>query len=189
MTIGSTLIISCWAVILLVWTVTSLTAKHTAKRQNILKDIPYALLMGLSVWLLIEGVAGKGILIANILPHSTLITFLGVAITFAGMVLTVWARFTLGGNWSASVVVKKKHELVIKGPYAFIRHPIYAGMLTMFIGTAIAAGHLASFLAVPILFLSCWIKLRQEESLMVQEFGAKYTDYQKKVKALIPHIY
>jgi protein-S-isoprenylcysteine O-methyltransferase Ste14 len=86
------------------------------------------------------------------------------------------------------VTLKEGHELVERGPYRFVRHPIYAGILTMFFATALALGHLAGFAATLLMFASFWIKLRDEEKLMLQQFPDRYADYQRCAKRIIPFI-
>jgi protein-S-isoprenylcysteine O-methyltransferase Ste14 len=93
-----------------------------------------------------------------------------------------------GTNWSGSVTFKEKHELIEKGPYAYVRHPLYTGLLMMFLGTAVEAGTLGGLIGFPFFFIGCWIKLKQEESLMTKHFGQEYTRYTTKVKALIPYL-
>jgi protein-S-isoprenylcysteine O-methyltransferase Ste14 len=96
---------------------------------------------------------------------------------------------TLGRNWSGTVTFKENHELVVRGPYAYVRHPIYTGMMLMFLGTALAQGTFGALLSLPILFLSFWIKYRQEETLMIEHFGEQYRDYMKRVSAIIPFVF
>ena len=62
----------------------------------------------------------------------------GAALTVAGILFAVWAREHLASNWSRSVTIKQGHELITTGPYAVVRHPIYTGSLTGFLGMAIA---------------------------------------------------
>ncbi|HXC97510.1 MAG TPA: isoprenylcysteine carboxylmethyltransferase family protein [Edaphobacter sp.] len=62
----------------------------------------------------------------------------GAVVTVVGLLFAVWARRHLGSNWSQAVTVKQGHELITTGPYALVRHPIYTGILTGFLGTAIA---------------------------------------------------
>jgi protein-S-isoprenylcysteine O-methyltransferase Ste14 len=50
-------------------------------------------------------------------------------LTLTGLLLTVWARVHLGANWSGTIQVKQHHELITSGPYRFVRHPIYSGLL------------------------------------------------------------
>jgi protein-S-isoprenylcysteine O-methyltransferase Ste14 len=59
----------------------------------------------------------------------------------------LWARKTLGGNWSASLTFKENHELIMRGPYGLVRHPIYSGLLMLSLGAVIFHGHLYGFIA------------------------------------------
>ncbi len=112
----------------------------------------------------------------------------GFAITVCGIVLSVLARKHLGRNWSATVTIKHDHELVLSGPYAYVRHPIYTGLLLGFIGSAIALGEWRGVIAVALVTVALWRKLRVEERGMQQQFGEKYIEYSRKVAALIPFI-
>ena len=113
---------------------------------------------------------------------------LGAALTFAGLVFCVWARFVLADNWSDFVQVKRDHELIVDGPYRWVRHPIYTGLLLMFGGTALAVGEWRGVLAVAIAAASFWRKLRLEESVMRGQFGDAYARYAERVPALIPFV-
>jgi len=105
-----------------------------------------------------------------------------------GLALTVWARMHLGANWSGTVTVKQDHELVRSGPYAWVRHPIYTGLLLMLAGTALALGEWRGVLALLIAFAALWRKLKLEERWMRETFGTAYDDYRRSVKALLPGI-
>jgi protein-S-isoprenylcysteine O-methyltransferase Ste14 len=104
------------------------------------------------------------------------------------LLVTIWSRRTLGGNWSSEVAFKQGHELVKTGPYRYARHPIYTGLLLMCLGTAVAVGQFHSWLGLLILCVGFWIKLRQEESLLLQHFPTEYPVYRKQVKALVPFV-
>ncbi len=73
---------------------------------------------------------------------------------------------TLGRNWSSRVTLKVGHELIQRGPYHVVRHPIYTGLLTMVLGSAILLGYIGAFVGMLVFFAGLWIKLRQEEALM-----------------------
>ncbi|MDQ6623225.1 MAG: isoprenylcysteine carboxylmethyltransferase family protein [Verrucomicrobiota bacterium] len=94
--------------------------------------------------------------------------WLAALLCLAGLAICLWARATLGRNWSGAITLKEEHELIERGPYRFVRHPIYTGMLAMFLATALAIGHLGGLLAVMLAFASFWIKLGEEEKLMLQ---------------------
>jgi protein-S-isoprenylcysteine O-methyltransferase Ste14 len=107
-------------------------------------------------------------------------------VTAAGLGFTVWARLHLGRNWSGTVTIKQDHELIMTGPYALVRHPIYTGLLLAFIGTAFARDEWRGVLAVAIAWAALWRKLRLEERWMREQFGERYTEYSRRVPALLP---
>jgi protein-S-isoprenylcysteine O-methyltransferase Ste14 len=112
---------------------------------------------------------------------------LGAALTFAGAAFSIWARFTIADNWSSDVEVKRDHELIVAGPYALVRHPIYTGLLLMFAGTALAVGEWRGVLAVAIA-AALWRKLRIEEAFMQLKFGEAYVRYAARTPALVPFV-
>jgi protein-S-isoprenylcysteine O-methyltransferase Ste14 len=86
------------------------------------------------------------------------------------------------------VTLKEGHELIISGPYARVRHPIYTGLLLAFIGSAMAIGEWRAVLAFALASLAFWRKLRLEERLMHEQFGENYQAYCQRVPALIPFV-
>ena len=74
------------------------------------------------------------------MPQTALFGMAGIVLTYAGLMLAIWARLSLGTNWSAVVDRKIGHELIRSGPYAYLRHPTYSGLLLAVIGTAIEIG-------------------------------------------------
>lgn len=124
----------------------------------------------------------------GIVPHTVPFFAAALVIVVAGVALACWSRYLLGHNWSSVVQIKKDHELVEAGPYRYIRHPIYTGLLLAFIGTAIKEGDVRGIVAVLIVFASFWRKLRMEERMLGETFGAAYAAYKARTAALIPHV-
>jgi protein-S-isoprenylcysteine O-methyltransferase Ste14 len=114
--------------------------------------------------------------------------FGGVILTVAGLLFSIWARHHLGRNWSLTVTLKDDHELIVTGLYALVRHPIYTGLLAGFLGTAIAIMEVRGIIALILILITLWAKLRMEEHLMRGHFGAKYDTYSQRVSALVPFI-
>ncbi len=114
--------------------------------------------------------------------------WLGAAVTIAGLLFAIWARDHLGRNWSSSVTIKQGHELITTGPYAVVRHPIYTGILTGFLGMAIAISQVRGFLVFVLIFFVLWLKLRMEEEWMRSQFGETYAAYARRTAALVPYL-
>ena len=113
----------------------------------------------------------------------------GAALTILGCLFAIWARLALGDNWSGRPTVKAGHELVVAGPYALARHPIYTGILVAAIGTGLTDLQGRRVLGVVIIALSVLFKIRQEEHLMIETFPDSYPLYQRRVKKLIPGVF
>ncbi len=114
------------------------------------------------------------------------VRFLGLAILLAATALTVWARLALGAMWSAAPTVKQEHELRTSGPYALTRHPIYTGLLGMFLGSLLLAGAGRWIVAFPVYLVLLEFKIRVEERLMLAEFPGDYPRYRQRVPQLVP---
>ena len=112
----------------------------------------------------------------------------GVALVVMGLLFSVWARIVLGGNWSGSVTLKQHHEIVRTGPYRWIRHPIYTGLVLAFLGSAVARGEWRGVLALALVVAALWRKWRLEERWLAESFGSAYADYRRSTWALIPFI-
>jgi protein-S-isoprenylcysteine O-methyltransferase Ste14 len=120
------------------------------------------------------------------LQPNLVIRWAGVALTTLGAAIAIWARTKLGSNWSAEVGVKQGHELIQSGPYAYVRHPIYTGLLVAIIGTALVICQVRGLLAIAVILLAHSLKARREEALMAGEFGERYKEYRKKTGFLFP---
>jgi protein-S-isoprenylcysteine O-methyltransferase Ste14 len=110
----------------------------------------------------------------------------GWALTVLGMLFAVCARVTLGRNWNARVVIRQGHELIAVGPYALVRHPIYTGLLVALAGSALYDGCWRALVGLACFALGFWLKARNEEKLMEDEFGDQYRAYRARVPMLIP---
>ena len=127
-------------------------------------------------------------LTAVVLPHSLLIDIFADILALAGMVFALWGRITLGRNWTLYPSLKEDHELIVRGPYRFARHPMYTGLLSMLLGAVIWYGTATGFVCFIACFLGTWLKLREEERLLTVHFGESYRTYKTRVKAIIPFL-
>jgi protein-S-isoprenylcysteine O-methyltransferase Ste14 len=121
-------------------------------------------------------------------PPQMGIAWLGFALTVLGLGFTGWARVVLGRNWSAVVQLKQDHELIVRGPYAFVRHPIYTGLLLAYVGTGLGIGEWRTLVGTVMLAAAFWRKLRLEERWLTELFGDRYRHYMQRVKALVPWV-
>ena len=116
------------------------------------------------------------------------------ALTAAMAVASVWlvnaAARRLGKQWALAASLVEGHELIQDGPYRFVRNPIYTGMFGMLLATGLAAGRWIPLLVAIVLFIpGTYVRIRSEERLLRQAFGAEFEEYARKVPALIPGIY
>ena len=180
------LIIACWVLLVLYWNISARSIKPAAERQSWsgrLARVPvwlgYILLV--AAWVHPFGMV--------VIPHTVIAEYLGVAICALGLFAAIWSRKTLGDDWSRDVEFKQGHRLVERGPYRFARHPIYTSHLLMGLGTAIASGLLVAFAGLSFFFIGFWIKLKQEEDLLLRYFPDEYPAYKARVKALVPFVF
>ncbi|HTV65965.1 MAG TPA: isoprenylcysteine carboxylmethyltransferase family protein, partial [Bryocella sp.] len=89
---------------------------------------------------------------------------------------------------SGAVTVKVGHELVRTGPYRWVRHPIYSGMVLAMLGTALVRHQVRGVIAVVLSYIGFKIKSRIEEATMSATFGAAYADYSSTTGAILPRL-
>jgi protein-S-isoprenylcysteine O-methyltransferase Ste14 len=179
-----------WLLWLAYWFISAFGVKRPVRVESaVSRFIKYSLPLAVAVVLLGDIPALRGTFIdERFVPASMWLVWLGFFLTVAGLAFSCWARVTLGRNWSGVVQLKQDHELIVRGPYAFVRHPIYTGILLAFFGTALAIGTWAALLALVIVALSFWRKLRLEERWLRDLFGEQYVAYMQRVKALVPWV-
>lgn len=107
----------------------------------------------------------------------------------AGLLLTWWARIHLGRLWSSAITRKQEHRLIDTGPYAFVRHPIYTGLITALLATGASEATPMALLGGMIISFSFWLKARAEENFLTAELGSHtYETYRRRVPMLIPFL-
>jgi protein-S-isoprenylcysteine O-methyltransferase Ste14 len=116
---------------------------------------------------------------------------LGSLLYFPGMCLIIWGRLVLGRNYFVSTgfgaQLFKEHQLITAGPYAIMRHPMYAGLIIASLGS------LFLYFTRTSLYFACFaplmlVRARREEAVLAAEFGDQWKEYSKHVPAFIPRV-
>jgi protein-S-isoprenylcysteine O-methyltransferase Ste14 len=102
--------------------------------------------------------------------HSQVLQLAGIISLVSGVGLAVWARVHLGRNWGMPMTRKVDPELVTSGPYRFVRHPIYSGMLLAIVGTALVT-NVSLLLAASVLAIYFVYSAGVEERLLRASFS------------------
>lgn len=199
-TYGTVILIS-WAAFILVWGVGAFNVKRDIRGGGFAglwyRYFPLRLVvMAIPVFVVLRVLTGTAHYSRTgpvIFRHGLFVAppalgWLAATLTLLGVLFAIWARVHLGRNWSAAPAVKEKHELVVSGPYGFVRHPIYTGVLLAMLGAALTG----RLFAIGILILSSIMVLRRigkEETIMLELFPNDYPVYQARTKKLIPFVW
>lgn len=123
-------------------------------------------------------------------PDSDWIPLLAIALFAAGLALRWWAIVTLGRFFTVDVVVEKDHEVVQRGPFRWVRHPSYTGVLVAFTGWAMTLGNwVAMGLVLVPIFIAFVRRMKVEEEALSRALGERYREYMKRTKRLVPGLY
>ena len=175
-----------WELLMVVWVVLWFGMKPVKKREEWMERLPHLVLVVLGFWLLFGSAGLLGWLNHRVLPDQAFLWEAGVALTALGVGIAIWARLSLGSNWSGTVTLKDDHELIRKGLYRWIRHPIYSGILLGMIGTAMVKGHLRGWVGVTIVFVGFYYKARREERFLREEFGGGFDEHSRETGMFLP---
>lgn len=182
-------VLLCWAVFLLYWFVAAFSVKRTVEKHGE-RWRALTLLLVLSMVALVAGGGPLAPYTRVVLwPQTPVIGLVADALALSGVVVLLWARATLGGNWSGSIVLKEEHELVERGPYRYVRHPIYSGLLLLLLGTAVLQGRVGGFLVFLLFLCGFAFKAREEERLLTRHFPEAYPRYRARVSGLVPFVW
>jgi protein-S-isoprenylcysteine O-methyltransferase Ste14 len=124
------------------------------------------------------------------IPDHVLVVLVGVVVIWMGLAIRVWAVLTLGGSFRTTIEVDAGQSVVSRGPYRWIRHPSYTGLLLVLLGVGIGIGN---WLAVAVCFIlppiALLYRIRWEEAELVRVLGDAYSAYESRTKRLIPGIW
>jgi protein-S-isoprenylcysteine O-methyltransferase Ste14 len=176
-----------WLVGIAFWIVSAFGNKRTVRRVSMPSRFLIAAIL-IAVIIALRLVQ-PGLQLRQYIPETPLFALIGLALVLAGVSFAIWARVAIGTNWSGIVTIKEDHVLITKGPYAYVRHPIYTGILLGLLGTGIVFRSVHELLVSVAAFILLIFKARLEEQLMVEQFGDEYKEYRKKVKGFIPYLF
>lgn len=175
-----------WYVFGVYWAITALRAKRAKATEKSADRIATIAVMAAGFVLLFEQNVHTGWLDSRFAPSQDWITWTGIVLSYLGVALAVWARYCIGEYWSARVTLKEGHRLIRSGPYRFVRHPIYTGLLIAVIGRALIIGQWRGLLGVALVLATHARKAQREEKLLLSEFGDEYTGYRRVTGFLLP---
>ena len=113
--------------------------------------------------------------------------WIGLGLVVAGVAFSLWAIVTLGRHYDLELALHRDHELVKRGPYALVRHPVYSGLALHFAGGCLATGNLLLIAGtVLVTYPAFYLRARAEERLLRERFGDAYAAYAREVGMLVP---
>ncbi len=123
-------------------------------------------------------------------PLRPIPLFAGIVCLAVGLWLFARSHAELGTNWSITLEVREKHQLVTEGIYRHVRHPMYLALLVYSVGQALV---LPNWIAGPsygaAMALLFALRLGPEERMMLEEFGKDYEAYMRRTKRLVPGVW
>ena len=175
-----------WMIWAIWWLAMAFFSKSTKRRESVVQRIEHLVPAFLGLLLIFRADFGGAWLARPVFPANSLLLSICVVVTILGLLFAVWARLTLGSNWSGTVTIKTNHQLIRRGPYRYIRHPIYTGMLAALLATAIAQGLLSGLVGFAFVSLALYRKARREEKFLAQEFGEGFTEHRQHTGMFLP---
>lgn len=184
------IIAGLWLLFIAYWVVAAVGAKRSARRRRWPREIALRLVLILVIVAVLQSRTLRQFLAeaqrsAN---HSDILGWSGVAVCLLGFSLAIYARWHLGRNWGMPMSRKEHPELITSGPYAFIRHPIYTGLILAMLGSALGVD---VFYALLLVLVGAYFiySARREEAVMLQLFPAQYGAYMARTGMLAPRLF
>jgi len=182
------LVTDAWMLLMLYWVVSALNRKRRKSVAPMHVRLIQLVFLIPATLLLFYPRYRIGPLHLALLPKVAVVPAVGVVVTFVGIAFAIWARYCLGSNWSSEVSIREDHELIQTGPYQWIRHPIYTGIITAAWGTAIVVGELGAFLGVILITIGLAYKGRQEELGLQATFGEAFAAHMQRTGMFLPRM-
>jgi protein-S-isoprenylcysteine O-methyltransferase Ste14 len=191
MTIFNQLIAIFWLIFLVYWLISVRGVKRNVRGRSWWYGAIFRVTLIIIVFLLfraqIPGRLFRYIQTYKAFSANPVINGIGLALCAIGLAFAIWARVYLGKNWGMPMSLKVEPELVTTGPYAFVRHPIYSGVLLAMLGSAFVS--VVIWLILFVIFCAYFVySARVEERIMTTKFQNQYLQYKNRTKMLIPFV-
>jgi protein-S-isoprenylcysteine O-methyltransferase Ste14 len=125
----------------------------------------------------------------GVIPEGPALRWLGVALSALGYGFIFWSGLALGKQYSPEVTIQKDHRLITSGPFRWIRHPRYLGIVLLTFGFALAFRSWIGLGAAPFILAILLLRIHDEEELLKNEFGAEWDAYCRTSARLMPGIW
>jgi protein-S-isoprenylcysteine O-methyltransferase Ste14 len=176
-----------WAAWFVSWLVAALWSSRAKRRPPRQTETLYRLITVVGTLLLFGVRSGPGWTATRLWNAGPDVAWMLVVVTLLGFAFAWWARITLGRLWSSGVTVKTDHAMITAGPYRFVRHPIYSGILLSVLATAVLFGTGAAAVGAVAITCGLYLKARIEEQFLRSELGdERYASYARQVPMLVP---
>ena len=175
-----------WMIWAIWWLAMAFFSKSTKRRESVIQRIEHLVPAFLGFLLIFRADFGGAWLARPVFSANSLLLLICVVATILGLLFAVWARLTLGSNWSGTVTIKSGHNLIRRGPYRWIRHPIYTGLLISLVGTLTLQGEVRAFLGFAFALFALYRKAKREEQFLSDEFGEGFAEHTKQTGMFLP---
>lgn len=191
MTLSNWLILVSWLVFIVYWAIMAVGVKRNIGTRPWGKEVWWRVVIVVVAWLVLRVPALRHALrdmYQYLAGGGMALGLAGAVLCALGLGLAIWARVYLGRNWGMPMSRKENPELVTGGPYAYVRHPIYTGILIAMLGSAMGG---TVIWAIPLVLGAAYFvySARNEEKLMLEQFPEQYPAYMKRTKMLLPFIF
>lgn len=175
-----------WMAWCILWLLLAAWSKPSKRREFPWQRLEHVIPLVIGFMFIYNRNFAWGRLSTRLVSDNFAVAFIGLSLTAGGLLFAVWARIALGGNWSGTVTIKSGHNLIRRGPYRWIRHPIYTGLLASLVGTVTLQGEVRSFLGFAIILFALYRKARREERFLSEEFGEEFAEHTKHTGMFLP---
>ena len=188
MPVFNLLIKICWLLFIVVWVMFSFKAKRNVQSNRERQGSFIRFVIIFVVIAFLRTTIFRDLAHAKIFSSIHFVQGCGVLICAVGIAFAIWARIHIGKNWGMPMSQKIEPELITTGPYRFVRHPIYTGLIIAMIGSSFAE---SLTWIIWLVFLGGYFiySAKSEEKSMMLQFPDKYPEYMRRTKMLIPFIF